>query len=90
MSKKKEKLADEQVNAEAAGAQENASAEQSASEQQQEVTTEVKEENPTEELQKQLDFYDFITLGKFFPQPLYLSVVGGFCIIFISQRTCTL
>ncbi len=55
MSKKKEKLADEQVNAEAAGAQENASAEQSASEQQQEVTTEVKEENPTEELQKQLD-----------------------------------
>ncbi|MDX9852287.1 MAG: nucleotide exchange factor GrpE [Tenuifilaceae bacterium] len=55
MSKKKEKLADEQVNAEAAGAQENASAKQSASEQQQEVTTEVKEENPTEELQKQLD-----------------------------------
>jgi molecular chaperone GrpE len=55
MSKKKEKLADEQVNAEAAGAQENASAEQSASEQQQEATTEVKEENPTEELQKQLD-----------------------------------
>lgn len=55
MSKKKEKLADEQVNAEAAGAQENASAEQSASEQQQEVTTEVKEENPTEELKKQLD-----------------------------------
>lgn len=55
MSKKKEKLADEQVNAEAAGTQENASAEQSASEQQQEVTTEVKEENPTEELQKQLD-----------------------------------
>ncbi|MBN1990095.1 MAG: nucleotide exchange factor GrpE [Bacteroidales bacterium] len=55
MSKKKEYLTEEQVTAEAAGAQENAHAEQPASEQQQEVTTEVTEENPTEELQKQLD-----------------------------------